>query len=269
LNRVTEFRVPPGRQGMISDPKATRVIASLEGNYGQAGYVYAQYLGNNFKKIADEMQESLEAISTEVNSDPSERFWLANICCMLLGAKYAKELELVDINPYKLKEFLLNNFNSMRDDRQEQIVDFSEASVVAQAINQFIDEIGNDHIVRTNKIHDKGRPSDITLMSSMPRSTPFVQISPEIIRVGYDQFARWLRERSRFSDSYVSVLKKITEHEGVTKRKATIGAGLNLPGGAPQKPVLDFDTNKISDLMTETVGSVEAHASNVVLFQRS
>ena len=268
LNRLTEFRVPPGRKGMISDPRATRIIANLEGNYGNAGYVYSQFLGTNHSRVRDEMQQNLEAISDEISSTPSERFWLANICCMLLGAQYARELELVSINVESLKKLLLENFNSMRDDRQETIIDFQQADVVAQAISQFIDEIGNDHILRTNRIHERGRPSDITPMAAPPRSTPFVQITPETIRVSYDQFSRWLRERSRFADNYVTVIKLISAHEGVTRRKAAIGAGLTLPGGSLQKTVLDFDTSKIPELQVEQVGSVEAAASNVVLFAR-
>ena len=111
--RIFEVKVEPNEYP-THDHGIMSLIAQLDRNFGHAGMIYAEYLAKNMDTIAEEVEALRVALEKVIDLKGPERFWLAAIAALLLGAKYAGRCGLVDIDVKRLRAYLLNSLHKLR-----------------------------------------------------------------------------------------------------------------------------------------------------------
>ncbi len=113
IYRIFEVKVEASEYP-VKDNEIMSLIAQLNRNFGHAGLVYAKFLADNYTRIGPEVEQLRLTLDKKVNLEGAERFWLAAITAMVLGAKYAGECGLVTINTKRLLNYLLNSLQKLR-----------------------------------------------------------------------------------------------------------------------------------------------------------
>ncbi len=207
---------------------AQRIIARLNDNYGAIGLKYAQYLGANFDAIDKEVGQFLSDLGKEVNTKTDERFWLALIACLCMGARYAAKLGFANIDEKNLKAFLIKTLNQMRIERAQSSVDMKDVMNVSNVLAQFLNWARARHTLYTNKIHSsRGKPSPGTIQimrdaSRLDAIYVHIGMDDKKMRISSSALDDWLAEKG-FSRQLFS--KALTSQFGMRSVRGRIGSG--------------------------------------------
>jgi hypothetical protein len=242
LYRVFEYEVTPGVTGQIDSSVVTRMVAKLNNNFGGVGLKYAEYLGNNFAQIDAEVDLFLRQLNAEVDALKEERFWTSLVGSLLLGAKYANQLGLTQINEDALKVFLLETLQKMRGERNSQPVDMKIAMNVSNQFAQFLNAMRARHTIRTNRIHiARGRPApnSIKVLGDASRLDGIyvhVGMEDKIMRVSSTALSEWCTDKDLSRHIFLQAL----ENElGCKRVHGRIASGTEFAGATEY--LLEFD----------------------------
>lgn len=247
LARVFEFRVRPGNgQGRIDIGRAQQIVSALHTNFGNAGLVYAKMLGRDHEAVWKETTEVLLEFEKQFLANPEERFWLAVITCVVMGARLANRLKLTEIDEPNLRRFMIDQYNAMRAERKTAPVDITNPEAVLNHLSRFLNEKRHRNTVITDRMWlGTGRPPTppanghvILRMDPNHRlEAPEVHIAETgHIRIMRAAFVAWMREHD-LSDRLI--LSELQEQFGVVEGRARLGVGTAFQ--TQMEPVLDFD----------------------------
>ena len=247
LARVFEFRVRPGNgQGRIDIGRAQQIVSALHTNFGNAGLVYAKMLGRDHEAVWKETTELLLEFEKQFLANPEERFWLAVITCVVMGARLANRLKLTEIDEPNLRRFMIDQYNAMRAERKTAPVDITNPEAVLNHLSRFLNEKRHRNTVITDRMWlGTGRPPTppanghvILRMDPNHRlEAPEVHIAETgHIRIMRAAFVAWMREHD-LSDRLI--LSELQEKFGVVEGRARLGVGTAFQ--TQMEPVLDFD----------------------------
>lgn len=254
LYRVFEYEVTPGVSGQIDPSVAQRTIAKLNDNFGQAGNLYAEFLGNNWARCDYEVGEYLKALGTEVGTHNDERFWLALIATVCMGAKYANELGFTAIDEAALKNFMLHVLAKMRGERNSQPVDMKVAMNVSDKLAQFLNAMRNRHTIITNRIHirpGKPTPGSIQVKNDAGRLDSIhvhVGIDDKIMRISSAALGEWLRDKNYSRPIF---LKALEDEFGCKKVNGRIASGTIYAGATEYLLEIDLGGSPLVDFIGE------------------
>lgn len=230
LYRVLEFPVKKWTRE-VSLAESGPYFMPLERNYGNAGLVYAQWLGANSKKAHDDTRVMITELSDELKAVTAERFWICTIACTLLGATYANELGLTEFNLEKLRAFLLHSVRMMRNDQRHESSDLRQNDNVATMLNQFLNEKRLRHTIMTTHIpRGSGRVQKGTVgIIGDPSRVESVQIqigrNDRILRFNSHVFSEWCRK----NEYPVGVTRRMLKEQfGATQIQGFLGSGTSL-----------------------------------------
>lgn len=113
IYRILEFKVGKGDYP-THDPALISLVDQTYTNFGHAGLVYAKYLVDNFDEIQAEMKAMRLTLERKVRLEGPERFWVAAITAIVLGAKYAGKCGLVEIDTKRLLDYMVNGLHQLR-----------------------------------------------------------------------------------------------------------------------------------------------------------
>lgn len=94
LMRVFEFTCPKSKA--LTSREVDNMLAFTKENYGWAGFVYLQYLVNNFDRLQSAVDRVVDAVTRHFDMRQEERFWTSGIATNLIGAILFKRLGLFD-----------------------------------------------------------------------------------------------------------------------------------------------------------------------------
>jgi hypothetical protein len=233
LYRVFEYEMEPGTKGQIDTADAQRIVAKLNDNYGVVGLEYAKFLGANYVRIDKEVGDFLRVLNKEVNAINDERFWLALIACVCMGAKYANELGFANFDEVKLRAFMLEKLQGMREERAKQPIDMKDPVNVSNQLAQFLNAMRQRHTLFTNRIHvtpGKPVPGSIVVTRDASRLES-VQVhvgeQDKILRISSEAMGRWLHESNLSRHLFTKALRDSFFMKVVNGR---IGAGTQYAG---------------------------------------
>jgi len=213
LMRVFEFTIEPGTQGQLSVSDANRVISRLNDNYGHAGLAYATFLGNEFARIDKEVGAFFKELEVEVQAKVEERFWISLITVICMGARYANELKMTQIDEAALKAFMITSLGKMRAERNDQPVDMADQFNVANILSQFLNSSRARHTLVTNRIiigPGKPQPGAIKMLNDTTKIDGlYVHIGRDdkLLRVSSTYLSEWLQEKGLSRHMFMEALK--------------------------------------------------------------
>lgn len=246
LYRCFEYpvrKVEKGGPGQIEAGVAARRLGALNEHFGHAGLTYAQFLGANPKRVEREVAEMQDMLTREVDAGNDERFWLVVMATVLLGARYANELGLTDIDEAGLRQHMLNVLERMRDEVANSPTDMSNQMSVSNILAQFMKATAARHTLVTNRMHiGKGRPptkDPIKVMCDVGRLDGIqVHIGKDNhrMRISSTFMSQWMHDNHYSRAAFMKALK---EEYGCRETYAKLGAGTEH--ALPTEYVLDID----------------------------
>lgn len=254
LYRLYEFEVPEGNGvGDIGTGKAQRIIGALKQNYGTAGLVYSQFLGENHVRIANEMAAAFDEFNgTILKASNSERFWVTAVVTCLMGAKYANEVGLTDFDLDKLANFLISNFLRLRRGLVKNSFSVSESSSVKEILAAFLTEQLSRNTIVTDKMHVGGGRPALGVIQARCDMTKITTLNvhhaedDKRLLIRCQALAEWLRDKKLPERQIVDTLES---KFGITKVKRKLGAGAALSSAQQFCYELDLTHAELVDLI--------------------
>ena len=248
IYRVFEFAVPRGSFGQISPVTAQMLTAELNDNYGYAGVAYAQFLGANHARVAAEISQMATALERRLDVRADERFWLALITVVIMGARYANELQLTTIDVSALTKFMVGVLGEMRQERAVATVDLEVNLNVLNYLARYLNENNRYYTLRSTTIWraNTRAPLPVTTNPSAVMLTPGADLNLRELRVQIGKDDHWCRLAKAPFEAWLSeqqvspptILKALINQFGVKEMRGRLGAGTALV--TAQEPVLDF-----------------------------
>ena len=160
-------------------------------NYGWAGAAYSAWLAKNRATAEKYVIAKTAALTAELNMASEERFWIASMATMVVGAAIAKMLGLVDFDVPALEAFLKNNFLELRNNKTKA----AKETGPEDQINSMI----FDHQQTTLVVDTIPRYNSGTTMIVRPPRNQEVEITfiknDQILRVRRTKFNEWCMRR--------------------------------------------------------------------------
>jgi hypothetical protein len=249
IYRIFEFEVPPATRGQIPIVEASRNVSRLSENFGNAGLVYAQFLGENLDHVDKEVAQTMIDLQTELGIAQDERFWAALITVLLCGARFANDLGLTTIDVAGLKAHLIDKLTSMRELRDAQPVDMSKSVNVSAILAHFLGDKRRRHTLMTNMFWlQRGKPqkSAIRIISDVSQlDSIHVHVSQleKKIRISSKALEEWLEAKEYSRTLFLRAMK---DRFGMVDIRARIGAGTDLAG--PKEYLHEIDLTVASEV---------------------
>ncbi len=255
--RVFEYTVEkakPGAPGQIDPTVAQRMLAKLHDNYGNIGLEYASYLGRNHQAVEKDMGTMLSNVGKEVGMHADERFWVALIATLLLGARYSNFLGFTSIDEVALKAFLYQTLREMRSQRNSQPVDLRNVVNVVNILARFINENRARNTLVTNIIHRaRGKPpvGAVQVLSDANRLDVIrvhVGQQDKIIRMGQAYLFDWLQQNNY--PRHV-ILKAISDELKGVQLNGRLGAGTPFANASEYLIEIDMSGSPLMNFIDE------------------
>lgn len=128
--RVLEFEVGPVLPANAI--KIDRAKTLLDANYGLAGKMFAQYIVDNVVTVRRKMIETMERMTAVYQKAPAERFWLASVAALQVGASIARDLNLHSYDVDASVKWIIDSMQKVRDNVRDMMGD------PVNVLNQFL-----------------------------------------------------------------------------------------------------------------------------------
>lgn len=227
------------------------MFESLHLNYGHAGRVYAQYLATHAELVRARVQTMRAKLGEAQHERPSERFWLAMMAAMIVGAQIAGELELMDIDIRTLASFLVQNLLRLRGRTAESMQSSDPAEILATYIQQHQDKaltVDTFPVARQNTMNYIPE-----IIGGPPKSAKIIvhiAKKDKLVRLARSDFIRWLRSRSIPDSLIATMLEELKGRE--MQGMLGIGTAWEIPA---RQRLLEFPTtpsNSIEEILDDT-----------------
>lgn len=265
LMRILEYKVAPrvGATGRVATSDAQIRLAKLNQNFGHVGLKYAQFLGVHHPAIAADMEALAKQVEQETGADQEERYWVAAISCILLGARYAVHLGYSVFDEVALKEFLYSVLAEMRTHRKEQTVDLDQGLNVSAILNRFFNDVKkNGSWLVTSRIHvgagkpAKQGPQAVNILfpadpSRLNGVDVQVGVNNNLLRISRSALSAWCKKTEI---NCVNLLDALGKQAVLTNvRNARMGAGTHFAGTNEHIIEIDLTTSKDLDFVGDMI----------------
>jgi hypothetical protein len=231
LHRMFEYAVPKPGEVSHNPVEIQRLVGKLDYNHGHAGKAYAEFLGRKHNSIDADVADRLVKVASKGNLTQEERHWTATITVLLLGAEYANELGLVDIDIFRLETFLLGVLDRMRSEVKNSTTDLSSSENIAEILQQFLDWARYDGTVVTDKIH-RGRgkppPGTVKVLNNVDRLraiSAHIARDEDMIRINRSAFGEFCEHKNL---NHSTLKKKLESSYGLIEHRGLMAPGTGL-----------------------------------------
>ena len=188
-------------------------FAQCRDNYGWAGAMYAALAGEELRSAAEQLVQRVTAsLTLEVKMTSEERFWVAAMATMIVGAMFAKELKLANFDVSALKQFLVKRFYELRIQKAKAAIEVGPEEQVSSMIY--------DHQGATltiNKISKNGKVPPIVVRAPANKVVDITLIKEDnILRVRRAKFTDWCQVKGVSPETLRLRLEKVRAIKDVT-----------------------------------------------------
>jgi len=222
LKRLFEYEIAyDGETPQAGD--GTEIFNNLRHNYGHAGVEYAKFLVANVKRVRGEVLAMNKGLYQMTGARNEDRYWIGTMATLLLGAKYAKELGLVDFDLKGLKAFLLKTYRGMQETEQEA----AEMSRVVYHLQEYLRENeGASIIFKSNRPRTGPGHREEPLVARIPTDTRHgllweYFIPSGTLRIPRQSLNDYLRKRSLRRKEFIKELEQL----GYVCNEVRVGMG--------------------------------------------
>jgi len=252
--RILEYEVEPGTIGQLNPAEVDHMLGKLNNNFGNVGKSYAVWLGQNFVQIEDEVTKLQSSLVDRFNIAKDERFWLATITVILMGAKYANQLGYTDIDEDALFKFMEGVLEGMRNIRKEKATDLHDVMSISNVLAQYLNAMRARHTIWTNRIHiSAGKPPKGTIQvvrQSQMLDGIYVHIGVEdkLMRISSTNLSQWLADVGVSRHLFTRALEK---EFGSKQVRGRIASGTDFAGATEYLLEIDLSGTPVANFIDE------------------
>jgi hypothetical protein len=245
LYRMFEYVVPVPTSQSNEPGAVQRLIGQLDDNFGHPGLAYAQFLGANHDRVAEEVAKIQDELARDNSGKQDERFWFGTMAVLIKGAEYGNELGLTSIDVPDLRDFLIGVLADMRKQVAATPSDVTTDMNASAILAEFLNVHRSRNTIVTNRIHvSKGKPpvGSIKVLSDISKLAELrIQIGKDdkLIRVSSTYFTSWI---GKAGHSRVAWTKKMEAEFGLRLVNGRLGGGTDLAATATEL-LLELDMN--------------------------
>ena len=242
LYRVLEYNVARPKDGLWRHDNAQSLLSNLTNNYGHAGAVYGKYLGMHPTELQTRTENAQKYVRERFNATEAERFWVAGVAVILLGAKLANELKLAEFDLDLMADFLEQVFMENRRHVEGSDAGFHKSVNVTNVIAGFCND-PRHFVLRVEAVaQGKGKPSytssNAVELRGIVDVCARVSTDPAIVQLSSRVLHEYCRRHEYPAEVLVDELKK---RFGAKRVKLTLTAG--TPIKRAQEYVYEMDRN--------------------------
>ena len=233
--RIFEVNVAPvpstAREDMVAVWELDRGVKQ---NYGAAGEVYAAYIGEHEKEIERRLTQVATFIGKTFKASSDERFWLATMSALIVGAELASNLDLCKIDVRRMADFLVGSMTQLRRRIQTHVTVMRTQEDGRLFLSKLLQDTVGKNLLVTDKVWDSPSKPHVQLMNpEMRLQNPWLQLGLEdnVLRMSKKPFKEYVDKQGLSHDE---VIKVLTNYFSLTEKRA-IGAGVSGAYGALAK----------------------------------
>lgn len=121
INRIFEYEITTD-SGLTSE-EGKQIFQTMDGNYGNAGRVYAQWLVENQEQHKAALEKITDMLCKKAHAQPDERFWFMTGAVAIYGGMIARKLGLSHVNVEALIPWVVSTIRGMRRYKKAQSFD--------------------------------------------------------------------------------------------------------------------------------------------------
>lgn len=228
IYRVWEFSVPAAPASRI-EGEVSRLVGSLEENFGNAGRVYAEFLGKHAQRVGQEVAAFHDKLSVQLRATPDERFWIATMTVIFMGAHYANTLNLTKINMKALLTFMSATLKAMRDERKGFTGDMKVVANVESVVGDYLNITRSRNTIVTPTMPvAAGRPAKQKVLNDVSKlDALYVHVARDThaIRVHAAHLKDWA---VKMGYAWGPLVKELEAAFGMRKVIGRLGAGTDF-----------------------------------------
>lgn len=230
--RVFEMEMPPLADSGLTSFQVDQMLASLDGNYGHAGMIYAKWLSQNAATAKKMLRDVANYFAVTLKVTTMERYWLTTITTIMAGAALSNQIGLTKFDLIGLRNFLLSEFRRIRGDKTDNVVSLSSSSDVEDILG---DLIADDNVcLPTDILSGHGGVNAVVLRGNwvardlILKPYLWAQFAEDldILRVRRKDFARWCASRGISMKALVEQLVAKGAIPDKSGHRGQIGAGI-------------------------------------------
>jgi hypothetical protein len=256
LYRIFEYKMDrPTAPSVVDTSDASRIVAKLHDNFGLVGEEYARFLGAHHAQCEQDVATFLRDVGREVNTISDERYWLALIAVICIGARYCNHLGFAQFDLDGIKAFLLGVLKDMRGQREAQPVDMEKEINVTTILGQFLKAMRGRSTLITNRIIvTPGRTpaGAVTVLHGTGATVQDIQVhygaDDKLLRFSSTRFSEWLKDKGLSRHLFTQALEKELGCRHVMGR---------LGGGTPHRSIMTEHLLEIQLAGTALADSME------------
>lgn len=261
LYRVFEALVPPGPPTMLGGD-AARITGTLEHHFGQAGLVYAKFLGEQSELVANEVISVHNSLCKKLDMKNDERLWFASMATIVAGARFANKLNLTQIQVKPLLVFLVEVLGKLRQQRERFDGDMNKSDNVSAVLARFLNAQRARHMIVTDIMPlGRGRPQKVKILNDVSRlETAYAHlgIKNHTLRFSSVQFGEWLKNVNLPRSAIMEALER--EYQVRRLIGVSLGAGTDFSGFREQvleiiMPRSEIETIVGADMLDDADGA--------------
>lgn len=235
--RILEMTMPPFKTG-AGLSAAMQQFRLLDENYGTAGEIYAKWLSLHAKEVKDGLTTIMNTLDKKMAFTGDERFWLASMSTIILGAKLAAKLGILQFDVPAIAQRLLDAVEAMRegdDDHLRAPVSDPEAPKQRLPQKTLTERVGelleayraegaqNAALVRGMAPAALHTTDPIVLLQAPMRAPLWYQLDPAygMLRLNRVHFREWLYKRG---EPVREILKHVRNLPGAQDVRGTVFA---------------------------------------------
>ena len=214
--RLFEFEVAGLAYQPTNGAAVSSMVNKLKDNFGQAGLIYADYLGNNQAIIKARVEATYDKLMAKLSVSLEERYWIAAITVLCVGAGIANHLALTAIDEDVMFKFLCGQLRLMRSSSSTSESDLRIVDNLSSVLGRFLRDMRVSHTIHTDRIWSgNGRPKngEVTIVQSTNTLNGVkVQVgkNDRQLRVTASDLGNWMHReklpfqvyRARFADVF-------------------------------------------------------------------
>jgi hypothetical protein len=244
--RVFEYEIPK-----VDSPKsatsADALTAALDNNFGQAGLVYSKFLGENYERISQEVVDCRERFEVKFKLEKEERLWGGMMAVLFMGARYANEIGLTQIDLQAMLGFLARTLTRMRGEIRSRPISLTDKAAISNVLQQYLGETQARHMLKTDRIHiNRGKPAanSVKIIGATDKLDGIwihVAKDSKIMRLAATPFREWCHTKGYTAHAMINAMAR--EFNVKPAAQGRLGGG--TPFVSMIEYVLDLDlTNK-------------------------
>jgi hypothetical protein len=233
-NRIFEFFVPKIDNEVVGDTMdGSRIIQSLESNYGNIGLRYAKMLAMDPEGADTRTQAWVKRFSAAVHQRQSERYWVVVCGTLMAGAENANalgcEIDLAGLQTYLVQQYMENR----KKVAQAGVIGGSTVNT-EDVVTKFLKHYAGQHLYTDIFPLGVGRPQKATIIYQ-PALTGLVRaievhwaVSDRTLRFSRRAFADFL-ETNKIPAG--PIMRGLENHMNATVARQTLGSGTQWSKG--------------------------------------